>query len=213
MASHVDWRGNQRGFFVRKMGILVAVIATAVLLAAPARASIIVSGTTQGCFGGGCTPGASATDVGLTFSGASSFFTQTDATGFASISKLGTFTLDATPNVYSGDVFTLEVDFTFPSANAGLFDAILKGSVTAGPSGGVLINFSPDTQSFNFPGGSFSLQINPGSVQPTGNPLLITAQVQAVPEPGTWALMGIGFACLGLMAYRRRGREVTLRLV
>jgi hypothetical protein len=199
---------------VSKLGIFVTAIAAAILIAAPARASIIVSGTTEGCFGVGCLPATSATDgtKGLTFTG-SGFFTQTDDTGFATIFNLGTFTLNATPFVYSGDVFTLKVDFTFPSANSGLFDAVLKGSVTAGPSGGVFVNFSPDTQLFDFPGGSFSLQINPIGVQYTGNPLLISAQVQAVPEPGTWALMGIGFACLGLMAYRRRGREVTLRLV
>jgi hypothetical protein len=32
-----------------------------------------------------------------------------------------------------------------------------------------------------------------------------------VPEPATWALMGIGFACLGFLAYRRRGNQAGLR--
>jgi hypothetical protein len=31
------------------------------------------------------------------------------------------------------------------------------------------------------------------------------------PEPGTWALMGIGFACLGFMAYRRKGNRAGFR--
>jgi hypothetical protein len=198
---------------VGKFGIFATVIAAAVLLVAPARASIIVAGSTEGCFGANCTPATTTTDKGLSFTGAQSFFTTTDDTGFAAISKLGTFTLDNSPNIYSGDVFTLDVIFTSPSPNAGLFGAVLKGSVSAASAGGVLITFNPDTEWFNFPGGSFSLQINQGSVQDTGNPLLITGQVQAVPEPGTWALMGIGFAFLGLLAYRRRGSGVTLRFV
>jgi hypothetical protein len=30
--------------------------------------------------------------------------------------------------------------------------------------------------------------------------------VSAVPEPSTWAMMIVGFASVGFMAYRRRGR-------
>jgi hypothetical protein len=202
---------------MRIFGIFGTVIAAAVLLAAPSRASIVISGTTDGCFGVGCTPGATATDKGLTFSN-TSFYTQTDDTGFATIFNLGSLTLNNTPNKYTGDAFTLEVNFTSPIGTSpnGVFDAVLKGSVTAGPSGpsgGVFVNFIPDTESFNFQGGYFSLQVNPVSPQYNGNPLEISAQVQAVPEPGTWALMGIGFACLGLMAYRRRGSGPTLRFV
>ena len=33
-----------------------------------------------------------------------------------------------------------------------------------------------------------------------------TQEVQAVPEPSTWAMMGIGFAGLGFLAYRRKDR-------
>jgi hypothetical protein len=41
----------------------------------------------------------------------------------------------------------------------------------------------------------------------------LTANVSAVPEPGTWALMGVGFACLGFLAYRRKGGKVAFRFV
>jgi hypothetical protein len=199
--------------------ISLAVVAAALMGAAvssPANASIIISGTTEGCFGVGCTPGATATDgtKGLTFSN-TGFYSQTDATGFTTISNLGTFALNGTPNQYTGDVFTLEVNFTSPigtSPNAGLFGAVLTGSVIAGQLNGVFINFSPNTESFDFSGGSFTLQLNSIGPQP-GSELLISAEVQAVPEPGTWALMGIGFACLGLMAYRRRGPGPTIRFV
>ena len=36
----------------------------------------------------------------------------------------------------------------------------------------------------------------------------ISGGVGAVPEPSTWAMMLIGFAGLGFMAYRRRGGMV-----
>jgi PEP-CTERM motif len=196
-------------------------IATAALMGAaissPANASIIISGNTEGCFGVGCIPGAPGaitTDNGLAFI-PTSFFTTTNNTGFASISNLGGFTLNGTPHDYDGDAFTLEVSFASPigtSPNAGLFGAVLVGSVTDTGTGGVFINFSPNTESFDFSGGSFTLQLNSIGPQP-GSELLISAEVQAVPEPGTWALMGIGFACLGLMAYRRRGSGPTLRFV
>jgi hypothetical protein len=45
-------------------------------------------------------------------------------------------------------------------------------------------------------------------LQLSGNTFTVTA----VPEPGTWALIGIGFACLGLMAYRRRGSGASFRI-
>ena len=202
---------------MRKLGIFGAVIAAAVLFAAPARASIVLSGSTEGCFDG-CGSGykTTATDMGLIFNG-SSFFTQTTSTGFATIFNLGTFALSNATDNYAGETFSLQINFTSPSGtapNPGTFSAVLSGSVEAGPSGGATVTFSPAKEWFSFQGGLFSLQINPVSPQPGGiNPLEISAQVQAVPEPGTWALMGIGFACLGLMAYRRRGSGPTLRFV
>lgn len=37
--------------------------------------------------------------------------------------------------------------------------------------------------------------------------------VGAIPEPSTWAMMLLGFAGVGFLAYRRRGQGQTLRLV
>jgi hypothetical protein len=35
----------------------------------------------------------------------------------------------------------------------------------------------------------------------------IATVTAAVPEPSTWAMMILGFCCLGFMAYQRLGRE------
>ena len=40
-----------------------------------------------------------------------------------------------------------------------------------------------------------------------------TLSVAAVPEPATWAMMILGFAGVGFMAYRRRNQTATFRLV
>jgi len=39
------------------------------------------------------------------------------------------------------------------------------------------------------------------------------SQITAVPEPSTWAMMILGFAGVGFMAYRRRGNGAALRIV
>ena len=42
---------------------------------------------------------------------------------------------------------------------------------------------------------------------------LATAAIAAVPEPSTWAMMLLGFAGVGFMAYRRRSGNRAIRLV
>jgi hypothetical protein len=42
---------------------------------------------------------------------------------------------------------------------------------------------------------------------------LSTTQVGAVPEPATWAMMILGFAGVGFMAYRRRNQTAAFRMV
>ena len=42
---------------------------------------------------------------------------------------------------------------------------------------------------------------------------LSVAAVAAVPEPSTWAMMILGFAGVGFMAYRRRSGSTAMRLV
>ena len=39
----------------------------------------------------------------------------------------------------------------------------------------------------------------------------VTATISAVPEPSTWAMMILGFAGVGYLAYRRRDQAIALR--
>ncbi|UPK07660.1 PEPxxWA-CTERM sorting domain-containing protein [Bradyrhizobium sp. 170] len=43
------------------------------------------------------------------------------------------------------------------------------------------------------------------------NTQFVTANISAVPEPSTWAMMILGFAGVGFLAYRRRNQAAALR--
>lgn len=45
---------------------------------------------------------------------------------------------------------------------------------------------------------------------PVGLDIEATFNVSAVPEPSTWAMMILGFACLGFMSYRRKSRPALI---
>jgi hypothetical protein len=75
-----------------------------------------------------------------------------------------------------------------------------------------IANFSPGFQ-FDFPtlGGS----VQPGNFDSTtfgGNYLYgsVTPEISAVPEPSTWAMMILGFAGVGVIAYRRMSKPTPI---
>lgn len=183
-------------------------------VAAPASAAVVLFvGSTQGCFGSGCVPGGpTATDAALVYT-VGSFNQSSDPTGFLGIGgatdNLGSFTLGAAPHTYTGDVFRLLVTFTQPGAGSQLFQALLQGSVTSVNGGSVFINFDNTPQLITTPGGSFTLQVNDVSVAAGGATQILSGQLQAVPEPATWAMMLLGFGAIG-MAMRRRRRNLAL---
>jgi hypothetical protein len=43
------------------------------------------------------------------------------------------------------------------------------------------------------------------------NTQFVTATISAVPEPSTWAMMILGFAGVGYLAYRRRNHAPAIR--
>ena len=45
------------------------------------------------------------------------------------------------------------------------------------------------------------------------NTQFVNANISAVPEPSTWAMMILGFAGVGFMAYRRRTHAIALRQI
>lgn len=186
-------------------GVLAAGLS---IVSLPAHAAIY-AGSTEGCFGSGCTVGTSATDQGLTFSGLS-FSNISAGTPF----DLGTFTLQNGTATYD-QTFDLLVTFTEPAnAGGGTFTANLSGAVQ-GHSGdpSVDVTFTDPTLTFN----GFTLSVdNITGMLPSsrGNVYDITGTITAaVPEPSTWAMMIFGFCGLGFMAYRRKQSGPSLRLV
>jgi hypothetical protein len=95
--------------------------------------------------------------------------------------------------------------YTSPNGSAFALLAVFTGSTTFSPflvgssdqiivptaATGLYFGFA-DAQGFNGPSGFY--QDNGG---------LLDVTVSAVPEPSTWALMILGFACVGVASYRR----------
>jgi hypothetical protein len=123
---------------------------------------VYMAGVTNGCFGAGCTPGASATFQGLTYS--NSTFSGTTANGFrgiggnpvpgANVNNLGSVALSAAPFDYNGQTFTLQVTFLAPQgitgSNVVSLTAVVTGTVVSNNVGGVLFNFDNTPIPFAF---------------------------------------------------------------
>jgi PEP-CTERM motif len=85
---------------------------------------------------------------------------------------------------------------------------VLGTGVTPFPAGPL-----PSLGSFLSPFGQVSnAGINPTNVNNYEEALLFAPQTPAVPEPSTWAMMILGFAGLGFMAYRRKQNGPALRV-
>jgi hypothetical protein len=197
------------------------------MASAPAKAAVVFQGYTNGCFDCVAPPNTSAVQtaslLGLSYT--NSTFNVVEAGGIASIgtapgvpnlNNLGSFTLTGAPAVYTGNTFDLRVTFTAPpgtSPATSVFTADLLGTVTSTDVGGVYIDFDNTAHHYTFTNGSFNFFVNDLSITPGGNIALsgtIRDVVAGVPEPSTWAMMVLGFAGVGFMAYRRKS---TFRLV
>jgi hypothetical protein len=147
---------------VKPLALSTLAIVFLALAAGEARADeVFIAGNTAGCFGAGCTPGASATFLGLSYSNAS--FAGTTANGFrglggnanpgSNFNNLGSFTLSTAPNVYNSS-FTLQVTFTAPQgingSNQATFTANLTGTVRSDNQGGVFLDFNNTPILFTF---------------------------------------------------------------
>ena len=203
--------------------VSVALASAALFASAPASAAIVqFTGSTQGCFGSSCTPTSTATLNGgvllggLTFNGGS-FNQSTDETGFLGVGgtvpdNLGLISVGAGDHVYTGQLFTLLVNFTQPGSTSGSFQAALTGHVISLNSGSVFFDFDNTPQFITYDGGLFSLQVNDVSVTAGGLAQAISGQIQALPEPGTWGMMLLGFAGIGMAMRRSRRRQPLMQV-
>lgn len=192
--------------------LMAGIAAVMAFVAAPAAAQVTFTGTSAGCFGAACAPTVGASvNGGLTFTG-SSFNQTTDNTGFLALGGtsdgLGTFTLTGAPDTYTGDIFRLLVTFTAPtgaSPGNSMFETLLQGTVTGMNAGGVFVNFDNATRTFASSAGPFTFALNDVSISSNSSTQIVSGQIQAaVPEPGTWAMMLIGFGGMGVALRRRR---------
>jgi len=201
--------------------VLYALAGATALTAASAANATLFTGSTLGCFGGGCTVANASATGGASFN--SGTFNQSDAGGFLSIGSgsgtdtLGLISVSGVSSSWVNVPFTLQVNFTSPagtSPGSALYSALVNGSVTSDGAGGAFFDFNNTPLNFTYNGGTFTLFVNDLAVSSgaTNTPLNgVIRATAAVPEPATWGLMLLGFGGIG-MAMRRRRRPVLAQI-
>ena len=161
------------------------------------------AGTSTGCFGLSCNSKLGT----LKFAGASFDKSIVDPDTSLAL-NLGKFTLTSALFEPLDSIFDLTIHFTQPGTTTVNVDADVKGLITF-LAGVVHIDFDPETLSFG--GKSYTLDISDvwlGTLGPFGRDtetLKGTITINAaVPELSSWAMMILGFAGLGYVAYRHR---------
>jgi hypothetical protein len=198
-----------------KFGFILGAAALAVVAVSSPAAAVVYSGSTTGCFTG-CGNSANyhtnVSDNGGVFSGGLNFAGTSFSGAAGPTLNLGSMALQSllSDNPASNN-FSLNVTFTDPGAGGTSFNATLNGLIFLFL-GNVQIDFGA-AQTISYNGGSFKLLVDDinlnlfnQSGQITGH--ISDSVVTAVPEPSTWAMMILGFAGVGFMAYRRRNQSL-----
>ena len=187
-----------------RMAMAGALLASA-MMAAPAQAQVLVSGTTRGCFGVACLGLPADAIQGLNFTGGS-FTGMTDAAGNVAIGGIGNnfglLSLSSQPYDYNGIAFSLFFDFTQPQGSVGdpIFTASLSGIVTQ-TNNGVLFTFNPNVASNSFATVTIS---NPVGVNADNPAQAISGAISVAPEPASMTLLATGLVGIFGAARRRR---------
>jgi hypothetical protein len=189
---------------LRNLTLAVAALLVMGFSATTSRADeVFIAGFTNGCYGAACTPGASATIPGMTYS--NSTFSGTTVNGFralggnanpgANVNNLGSFTLSTAPNAFN-TTFTLQVTFTAPQGITGSpttqFVATVTGAVRAADDGGVLIDFNNTPILFTFNDTNCGATTFPGQQTTCGAGSFMFSVIDVAIDPGqTAALSGV----------------------